>query len=173
MKLTSKTFVLVPCLMLAGLVLAAQAQAATIAYPTKDSASFMIDAPDDWELTPAEEEGDYFAVTGPTGVELWFRTIEGNEGALKGAIEESIAYLKETYSNVQLGDAKDSEQKGLKGFYATGSGKDKESGDDVAFGLAWYALKDDSIGEIWFVAEQGDTEGAADAAKVLDSFRAP
>ena len=132
----------------------------------------MIDTPDDWEMTAGEEVGDYFDVEGPTGVTLSFRTIEGTEDAMEEAIEESMAFLKENYQDVELGEAQDSTQRGLKGFYATGKGKDEE-GESVVFGMAWYALKDGHIGEIWFVAAEGDKAGATAAGKVLDSFRAP
>ncbi len=37
-----------------------------IAYPTADAPSFVIEAPDSWKLEPAEEDGDFFQLEGPT-----------------------------------------------------------------------------------------------------------
>lgn len=165
--------VVIPCLLFACAFLATQARAGTLAYPTADKPSFLIDLPDDWKLTPGENEGDYIDVTGPTGAVISFRTIPGSEKAMQNAIAESDTYLKENYKNVNVNDAKEDEQRGLKGFFADGSGVDKEDGAAVGFVLAWYALKDGKIGEIWFVVHKDDKKGAAAAGKILDSFRAP
>lgn len=153
-------------------LLAGSARAELMAYPTSAKPSFLIDMPKNWELTQGEEEGDYVDVTGPTGVVLSFRTIPGSEKAMNGAIKESIEWLNENYSNVELDDPEDSEQNGLSGFYATGSGAD-EDGNAVVFGMAWYALPNGKIGEIWFAADPGDKAGITAAGKILDSFRAP
>ena len=127
---------------------------------------------EDSEIEPAEEEGGYFTLTGPTGAMLSFRTVEGSEEGMKDAIADSLAYVKETYSNVQLDDAKDHKVNGLEGFYSTGSGKDKDDGSVVVFGMAWYALEDGSIGEIWFEAGNTDKAGAEAADKILNTFKA-
>lgn len=172
--MTKKSRRFASALLVAGLLAAGAASAKNVTwgYPSADNASFLIDAPEDWEPAPGEEVGDYFELYGPTGVALSFRTVPGTEDALKTAVEESIAYLHETYTDVKLDPAKDSVQAGLEGFYGTGSGVDEE-GTKVVFGLAWYQLEDGNIGEIWFVAEAGDTAGAKAAGKILESFRAP
>lgn len=155
-----------------GVTSPASAQLTTGYYPSKDHANFVVDFPSDWEVTPSEGDDEYVTLISPTGVTLMFRTVgEGEE--ITDAVQASFDYVKETYANVKVSEPKDSVQKGLEGFFSTGSGSDKEGGGDVNFAMAWYALPDGRVGEIWYVADKDDKEGAAAAAKVLDSFRAP
>jgi hypothetical protein len=91
---------------------------------------------------------------------------------MEEATESSIAYLKENYKNVDLGEPVDAKQAGLTGFYMDGSGKD-EDGTAIVFRMAWLALNDGTIGEIWFAAPADDKAGIAAASKALNSFRAP
>lgn len=172
MKLSVRTLALVPCLLLAGMVVSAPARAGVLGYPSTDHASFLVDIPDSWEVEPGEEVGDFVDVNSPSGVYLAFRTIAGSESAMQDAIEESVAYLEENYKNVTVGEPTDASQAGLTGFYMDGSGKDADGGG-VVFRMAWLALKDGNIGEIWFAAPADDKAGIAAASKVLNSFRAP
>lgn len=151
-------------------VLAGAAGAGTIAYPTAQKPSFMVDVPDQWQLEPAEEVGGFFTVTGPTGVVLSFRTISGED--MDAAIEESVGFIQENYDNVTIDPAKEAQQHGLSGAFATGKGKDKSTGKASVFAIAWFELKDKSIGEIWYAADASDKAGAQAAGKILDSFRA-
>ncbi len=162
----------------AGMTNPALAELQTIAYPDAENASFFIEAPEDWEMTPGEEEGDYFDLEGPTGVVLSFRTIKASSGkkaekALNKAIEESIEFIKENYKNVDLSEAKDDTLAGCEGFFSTGSGVDRETGEDALFGLGWYLLSENEIAEIWFVVNEDDKKGAKQAEKILRSFSIP
>lgn len=172
MKLCVPKLALVPLVMFAGLIAASSAQAGTMGYPSPDHASFLVDLPDGWEITPGEEVGDFVDVNSDSGVYLAFRTIEGSESAMQEAIEDSVGYLKETYKAVNVGEPVDAHQAGLTGFYMDGSGKD-EDGTAIVFRMAWLALKDGHIGEIWFAAPADDKAGIAAASKALNSFRAP
>lgn len=173
MNLSARKLALVPLLlMFAGLVAASPAQAGVIGYPSPDDASFLVDVPDGWEIEPGEEEGDFVDVNSDSGVYLAFRTIPGSESAMNEAIEESVAYIEENYKNVELGEPVDAKQKGLEGFYMDGTGKDADGGA-VVFRMAWLALEDGHIGEIWFAAPADDKAGIAAASKALNSFRAP
>jgi|JI10StandDraft_1071094.scaffolds.fasta_scaffold401656_2 hypothetical protein len=172
MKTAAKKWTLLPLLLLAGWVMAAPAAAVTIGYPSTDHASFLVDVPSDWEVSPGEEEGDFVDVNSDSGVYLAFRTIEGSEDAMQGAIEDTVAYLQENYKNVTVGDPKDVKQAGLEGFLMDGEGKD-EDGTAIVFRAAWLALADGTIGEIWFAAPASDKAGIAAAAKALNSFRVP
>src|SRR5437867_1626553 len=78
----------------------AQAGTITIMYPTKEKPAFAVTAPDNWKLTPADEEGDFFDLEGPTGATLSFRAISGTDKDMESAIADSIDYLKKTYNNV-------------------------------------------------------------------------
>jgi hypothetical protein len=173
MKLSARNLALAPLLlMFAGLVAASPAHAGVLGYPSPDNASFLVDIPDGWEVEPGEEEGDFVDVNSDSGVYLAFRTIPGSESAMTEAIEESVAYLEENYKSVNLGEPVDAKQAGLSGFYMDGSGKDAD-GAGVVFRMAWLALNDGKIGEIWFAAPADDKAGIAAASKALNSFRAP
>ncbi len=172
MKLVVRNLALVPLLLLAGSLVAVQAGAGTLGYPSTDDASFLVDLPDGWEVEPGEEVGDFVHVNSDSGVYLAFRTIPGSESAMEDAIAETVAYLEENYKNVAVGDPTDARQAGLSGFYMDGTGKD-EDGTGVVFRMAWLALEDGHIGEIWFAAPASDKSGIAAASKALNSFRAP
>lgn len=143
-----------------------------IAYPTIEEASFIIETPSDWELTPAEEAGEYFHLEGPTGALFSFRTIDGDESALQEAIQDTLTDINELFTDVELGDAQDWTPAGLTGFYATGSGKDKD-GTGVRIGVAWVALNDGKIAQVWFVADNDDAKGMRVAEGIANSIASP
>jgi hypothetical protein len=167
-----KPFVATALVLAASLCSLGSADAARLAYPSASAASFLIDYPDHWTMTPGEEEGDYVELEGSDGAVLFFRTIEGSEEALVEAIKDTQKDISDEYSNVVLSKAKDVEQHGLKGFLATGTGAN-EDGDDVQFLMAWFPLPDGTIGEIWYSAFVDDAKGTKEAVDVLNSFRAP
>jgi hypothetical protein len=142
------------------------------AYPDRAHASFLIDYPDSWKVTPATEDGGYVILEGPTGALLYFRTIPGTEDDLLAAVKATTDDITQNYSNVNMSKAKDAKQNGLDGFVATATGT-SEAGDDVAMVAAWLFLPDGTIGELWYSCIAGDQEGTAEASKILDSFRAP
>ncbi len=172
MKTTMKASAVLCSLVLAGFATAQIASAKVYGYPSTEHASFLVDVPDDWEVTPGESEGDYVNLTGPTGAAISMRTIPGTTDDMHAAIEETKAFLEESYSNVTLTDAQEVEKQGLPGFQQGGTGKDKSDGHDVLFAMAWLALKDGHIGEIWAVVTKGDP-GAAAANNIVNSFHTP
>lgn len=141
----------------------------TIAYPTTESTSFTVTSPEAWKLTAAESEEDYFVLTGPTGAELYFRAMPGK---IEDTIKENIDYLNENFTDVKLGDPTEEKQDGLPAMVAMGTGKAKEGGKEVVFAMAWVALPDGKIAEIWFNAAAADEAGQKEAGKILDSFKA-
>lgn len=172
MRQTLRLAFLAPLALAAGLLAAGAAGAETLGYPSAQHASFLIDYPAAWEMTPGEGPGDYVTLVGPTGVTLMLRTIPGTKASMEEAVKDSYTYLGENYTDLKLSDPSDSEQRGLTGFLATGSGKDSD-GTLMVFGMAWYVVNAEEIGEIWFVASADDKAGIDAAGKVLDSFRAP
>jgi len=156
----------------AGLTLAASAHADTLAYPSSDAASFMVDYPSSWEMTPGESTGDYLTLMSDGGTTLMLRTVAAEVAELEQTIKDSIVYVHENYQEVELSDPTDSTQQGLSGFYTAGTASEKELGE-VKLAMAWYALSDGTIGEIWFVAPKDDTDGINEAGAILDSFRSP
>lgn len=159
-------------LLAAGLTIAPLAHADTLAYPSPDAASFMVDYPSSWELTPGEAVGDYLTLMSDGGTTLMLRTVPGNAEEFQQTIKDSITYVQENYKNVALSDPTDSTQQGLSGFYTTGTATDAEIGD-VKIAMAWYVLNDGTIGEIWFVGPKDDADGIGEAAAILDSLRSP
>jgi hypothetical protein len=159
-------------LLASGLTLAGSAQADTLAYPSPDAASFMVDYPSSWEMTPGEAEGDYLTLMSEGGTTLMLRTLPGSADEVQEAVKGQIEYVQENYKNVALAEPADSTQQGLSGFFTAGTAKDSEIGD-VKIAMAWYALNDGTIGEIWFVAPADDAKGLEQAGAILDSFRSP
>lgn len=168
-----KKSALLPLMLLfVGLLAVATAQAKTLGYPSVDKASFLVDLPDDWTVEPGEGVGDYVHVNSESGVYLAFRTVEASDNAMQDAIKESIAFLQDNYKNAKVGDPKEVKQAGLDGFVMDGTGEDSD-GTAVVFRMAWVALKDGHIGEIWFVAFSDDEDGINAGGAALSSFRAP
>lgn len=142
-----------------------------IAYPTVEDASFVITAPGDWKVVPADEEGDYFDLEGPTGAVFSFRTIKGSQESLDQAIEEVVEDLNKDYKDVKIGEPQDWTPNGLQGFYAVGDGKDEDG--PVRFGIGWCVLADGKIAELWFVCDASDETGMEVAGKIANSLKAP
>lgn len=145
----------------------------TLVYPTKDNPSFLIEVPTAWKLTPAESEGDYFHLAGPTGAVFSFRTLEGSEDALAKSMQHCLASANEKYDDVKLGEAQDWKPSGLTGFYAVGTAKEKKDGNPVRIAFAWCALPDDNIAELWFITDLDDEEGMDAANNIINSLKAP
>jgi hypothetical protein len=167
-----KRYTLSSVLLLVGLLTAAVAPAGTLGYPDMDNPSFLVDVPDDWEVTAGDGVGDYGHVNSDSGVYLAFRTLEASEDSMKGAMEETVAYLEENYQEVQLGEPKEDSQAGMPVFIVDGNGKDAD-GANVVFRMAYVKLKNGGLAEIWFAAFADDAEGIQAAAAALSSFRAP
>lgn len=156
--------------LLAGSLLTSATNAETLAYPSADAPSFLIDYPDTWEMTPGEEVGDYTSLLGTAGTGLMFRTVTA--GDVEQAIKDSVEYVVENYTDVTLSDPTELKQGDLPGFALSGEATDAESGR-MRIAMAWFKLKDGTIGEIWFSAPVDDKNGIAEAGEVVDSFRAP
>lgn len=167
-----KVSLIASLLLAAGLTLAASAHADTLAYPSSDAASFVVDYPASWEMTPGEAVGDYLTLISDGGTTLMLRTVPGTSEEVADAVKESITYVQENYKDVALSDPTDSTQQGLTGFFTAGTATDAEIGA-VKIGMAWYTLNDGSIGEIWFVAPKDDAAGIEEASAILSSFRSP
>lgn len=147
-------------------------QADTIAYPTAEQPSFLIEVPANWEMTQAEEEGDFFHLDGPTGAVFSFRTIKGSKESLDAAIEASVDAASEKLSDLEFGEPQDWKPDGLTGIYMTGQGKDKD-GTPMRIGMAWCALNNGQIVELWFVSEATDAKGMSAAEDIANSLTSP
>jgi hypothetical protein len=165
----SATWVLLLC---ASLFATSPLTAETLAYPGPDNASFLIDHPADWEVEPGEEVGDYVTLTGPTGAVVQLRTMPGDEEAVKQAVQDSMAFIEENFSNVKMGEQRSFEHLGMKTWMVGGKGDDAD-GEAVVFLMYLFALPDGNIADIWYSVQVADKEGMDEATQVLGSFRAP
>jgi hypothetical protein len=166
------TYSLLAALVVAIAIPAHAEETTLIAYPTVEQASFTIEVPDSWEMTAAEDDGDFFHLDGPTGAIFSFRTIEGSEDVLKEAIDDTMSHIGGLFTEIEIGDAQDWTPGGLTGFYATGSGKDKD-GSEVRIGVAWCALNDGKLAQMWFVADADDAAGMKAAESIANSLASP
>jgi hypothetical protein len=173
-----KPFALLPLVIASLLAIGSRASAeTTIAYPTADSATFTITVPDDWELTPAEDEEDYFLVTGPTSVELWFRSFEVNSGEeAEAAVEEAMTdgeeWLAENYEDIEFDEPTEGERDGMPFISLVGKGVEKENSEVVTFTIAFIMMENGSMTEFWSIIPVGDAKGKAGAQAIVDSFEA-
>lgn len=149
---------------------AALAQPVTLFYPEQGNADFSVTVPGNWDLEQAEEEGGFFTVTGPTGVQLSFRTIEMDQDEIEAAIEQSVQWVFDNYSKVEMGDPEDIVQNGMDGFNMTGTARD-ENGRPVAIVMAWLVLKRTHMAEVLVVVDMKDKAGLNAAEKVIKSLK--
>jgi hypothetical protein len=148
---------------------AAFAQPVTLYYPEQGNADFSVAVPGNWDLEQAEEEGGFFTVTGPTGVQLSFRTIEMEEGEIDAAIEQSVKWVFDNYDDVEMGDPEDIVQNGMDGFNMTGTARD--DGRKVIVVMAWLALKSTHLAEVMFIVSPNDKAGFSAAERVIKSLK--
>lgn len=169
--MSRKPFTLVAALFI--VLVAAQATAAPVKlfYPSQRNADFSIEVPGNWDLEQAEEEGGFFTVTGPTGVQLSFRTIRTRNDDIDAAIEQSVQWVFDNYDDVEMDDPEDIVQNGMKGFNMTGTATDRSTGDPVVIVMAWLALKRTHLAEVMVVVEPDDKRGLAAAERVIESLR--
>jgi hypothetical protein len=149
---------------------AAFAQPVTLYYPEQGNADFSVSVPGNWDLEQADEEGGFFTVNGPTGVQLSFRTIEMEEGEIDAAIEQSVQWVFDNYDKVEMGDPEDIVQNGMEGFNMTGTARD-ENGRRVIIVMAWLALKRTHLAEVMFIVSPNDKAGFAAAERVIKSLK--
>ncbi len=146
----------------------------TIVYPSQDDPLFSVTAPDGWDFEAAEEEGDYFTLTGPTGAVLYFRSVQADD--MEAAAAETLEHVEDQYKNVKMGETTERQGNGYAVFAANGTGVDKDSGDAVAFGFGWIALdsqieEKNQIAEIWFEADADDEAGSELAQEIIATFK--
>lgn len=144
-----------------------------IFYPTPDDALFVITAPEEWEIVPAQDVGEFFDLRGPTGAVFSFRTIKGDEDTLKEAINTAVEEANRDYTDVELSEAKEWTPNGLTGFYATGTAVNKKTKDPVNMAMGWVMLSQNHIAEVYFVAHSKDEEGMDEANTIANSLKAP
>jgi hypothetical protein len=147
------------------------AKTKTLHYPTEDESMFFITAPADWEVTGIDEVGEFGSIESENGSILQFRAVECETeeefmAEMASITESTIETLEENYSDVRLGEVKELDVNGRRGFQLSGEGKD-EDGDPVQFGSFTIILGPTTIAEVWAAAYPEDK---AVAEAVLNSF---
>lgn len=150
---------------------AANAAPVTLYYPQQRNADFSVVVPGNWELEQAEEEGGFFTVNGPTGVQLSFRTIETDDDEIDAAIEQSVQWVFDNYDDVEMGDPEDIVQNGMTGFNMTGTARDRDTGRKLVVVMAWLALKRSHLAEVMVIVDTKDQRGLNAAEQVIKSLR--
>jgi hypothetical protein len=164
--------------LLAGLLMAAcalvsvRADAETYAYPGSKSPRFLIDRPSDWQVEPATEDGDYATLSGPTGVQIQVRTLEGSETAVGEAAQDAVGFLKEHFSKPEIVDTATLEHRGMSMSITEAKGIDAE-GHPQRIQMYFAQLDPDTLVEIWYAVRLDDRDGQRAAGEVIDSFRRP
>lgn len=167
--MSQKPLVAVAAFLLIAVAAGVHAAPVTLYYPEQQGADFSVVVPGDWELEQAEEEGGFFTVTGPTGAQLSFRTIETEEGAIDAAIEQSVEWVFANYSDVELDDPEDIVQNGMEGFNMTGTARSE--GRPVLLVMAWLALKRTHLAEVIVVVDAKDRAGLNAGERVIKTLR--
>lgn len=142
-------------------------------YPSEDEAMFSIKAPDSWKVTKIDEVGDFATLENDNNSVVQFRAVEleSPDEAKKeiDSISEDIQeFLKDNYTDIDLGDVKEFEVGGKPGVHLVGSCKDKD-GKDVKILSAIVALDPKTVAEIW-AAVYAEGNDSAEAGDIIGSF---
>ncbi len=128
--------------------------------------------PSEWTLIAQGEEGaeDYFEVEGPNGLELSFRVVPGAD--IEKAVEDQIAYLEENFTDITIGESRETRINGMDAIILPAKGKD-EDGMARDFGAGWFNLGGGAVGELWYNVALSDNTGAKAAVAGLNSLKLP
>lgn len=157
------------------LTFASAVETKTLHYPTQDESMFSIDAPADWKVTEIKEVGDYGTLESENGSVLQFRAVEcaNEEEAVKeidSIVDSTPEFLKDNYTEIELGDPSEITIEGRQGSELAGTGKDKD-GNTVHFLSAMIALGPKTIAEIWAAIFTENTNDLEAAKTILGSFK--
>ena len=175
MKKTTRPFAVLTSLILLAAMSLTPAWAGDLTqvfYPSQAEAQFTVDVPSAWSLTPQGEDGaeDYFEVEGPNGLELSFRVVPGAD--IDKAVADHITYLKENFTEITMGDSRETKINGMDAILLPAKGID-EDGVARDFGAGWFQLAGGAVGELWYNVDVTDSAGAASAVAVLNSLKTP
>jgi hypothetical protein len=147
----------------------AAAKSKAVAYPNAAHATFVVDVPEEWTITPGQQPGDYMTLGSPGGVVIQMRTLAGDD--LDESVGDTQDYIHKTYQDVHFEEARSCEQNGLKCSISVGRAKEKD-GTAVLLTTGYFKLPGNQLGEIWYVAPADDKEGGDAAVRVMNSYRA-
>ena len=175
MKAPTRLFTVLTSLILLAALAMPPAWAADLTQvfsPSRDATQFTVNVPSAWTLTPQGEDGaeDYFEVEGPNGLELSFRVVPGAD--IDQAVADHIAYLKENFTEIKMGDSRETRINGMDAILLPAKGID-EDGVARDLGAGWFQLSGGAVGELWYNVDVTDAAGAASAVAVLNSLKMP
>ena len=147
----------------------------TLYYPAQEGAMFSIEAPADWKVGKIDQVGDFGTVESASGSVLQFRAQKFDSDAqvkeeIDAIADSTRGFLKDNYTDIELGKAEDVTIEGKPGVQLAGTGKDK-AGNAVKFLSAMIMLGPNSLAEIWAAVFPEGNNDLETASKVLDSFK--
>jgi len=148
-----------------------------IVYPNAASPLFSIEVPGNWTLTEAKADDQFFLVSGPKGVEMWFRakpmTSEAElKGAIDAATESGKTWFAQSYTDILLEAAVFGERDGMPYVSVKGAGVSKASGEPVAFTIGFASMPNGALAQLWSIIPSSDKKGEKYFEKVMESFQA-
>ena len=152
------------------------AAAELIVYPNAEKPLFSIEVPKNWTLTPATQEDQFFLVSGPGGVQMWFRAKPiSSEAQLEGAIEAARKsgreWLAESYNPIVLEEAVMGDRDGMAFVSVNGNGTSRADGVKVKFAVAFAAMPNGALAQFWAILPNKDPAAERYFKKVLESFQ--
>lgn len=147
-----------------------------IVYPNTQAPLFSIEVPKSWVLTKAEEENQFFVVTDPDGMNMWFRArpIDSEaefEGAINAATESGKEWFSQSHTNILLESPVYGERNGMPFVSVKGAGVSKETGEAVAFAVAFASMPNGALAQLWSIMPASEKKGRKRFDKVIDSFK--
>ncbi|MDF1861699.1 MAG: hypothetical protein P1U87_15890 [Verrucomicrobiales bacterium] len=153
-----------------------EAKDKVIVYPNAASPLFSIEVPGNWTMTEAKAADQFFLVSGPAGVQMWFRARPiASEAEFEGAIEAATAsgkeWFAESYTNILLEKAIIGERDGMPFVSIKGAGVSKANGESVNFTIAFASMPNGALAQLWSIIPAKNSKGVKYFEKVLESFQ--
>jgi len=154
----------------------ASAKERVIVYPNAASPLFSIEVPGNWKLTEATADDQFFLVSGPAGVQMWFRakamTSEAEfEGAIEAATESGKKWFTESFTNIILEEAVSGQRDGMPYVSVKGAGVSKATGEAVAFEVGFASMPNGALAQLWSINPIKNTKGLKYFEEVMASFK--
>lgn len=140
--------------------------AATLVYPNAKDAMFLIDIPADWTGEPAEEEGGFMNLEGPSGILVSLRTVQTSEYSMDDVVKEASDFINENYQKVEWTPV------GKDGDMWTQGGAGKNEGTDTIFAHVFVNNKADGvIFEMRMATDYSDDAGVEQGKAIIKTIR--
>lgn len=148
-----------------------------IVYPNAQAPLFSIEVPGNWTLTKAEVADQFFLVSGPAGVQMWFRAkpIKSQaelDGAIDAATESGRKWFTESHTNIILEERVAGQRDGMPYVSVKGAGVSKATGEAVEFKAGFAYMPNGALAQLWSIIPKKDKKGEKYFEEVMESFKA-